>query len=264
MESFITGVIVIAITTALSVGGFLCFRRVVKADYLSKHHDIADPMLSLVGTLYSVLLGFLVAGAVGRFEEARQTVHGEANAIANVFRLSYGLPDDTRQKLRKLCVSYCTEMVNNEWNQMSVNHELTVRGWILYERLWHTCLKIEANDAAVANIHSALLQAIDEAGDNRRERSIAVNQSLPGALWLVAIFGSVIIISFTYFFSAEKTALQCWMIGMVAASLSLNIFLLVVFSAPFNGVMKISSTAFQLNLELFNHHVDAESMDSDP
>lgn len=265
MESVLTGIEVIVLTTVLAVGGFLCFRRFVKADYLNRHHDIADPMLSLLGTLYSVLLGFLVAGAVSQFDEAKETVHAEANAVANIFRLSYAFPDNTRDTVRKLCVDYCNEVVNNEWKQMGTDRELSVQGWVIYERLWHACLKIDASNPAVANAHAAILEAIDDAGAMRRERAIAVNRGLPAALWLVTVFGSVMIITFTYFFSAEKTALQCWMIAMVAASLGLNIFLLVVFSAPFSGVMKISATAFQLNLDLFNHNMNAaEVSDVEP
>lgn len=258
MESVIFGLVVIAVTTAVSVGGFLAFRRFVKADYLNRHHDIADPMLSLLGTLYSVLLGFLVAGAVSRFDEARHTVHAEANAIANIFRLSYGLQGEQKEKVRKLCREYCTVMVQDEWRQMNQRKEMSAAGWEAYEKLWQTCMKIEASDPRVANIHASMIENIAVTGENRRERAISVSHDLSASIWLVTVFGSVIIIIFTYLFSAEKTALQCWMIGMVAASLALNIFLLVIFSQPFNGIMRIPSNAFSLNLEIFDRHVNLE------
>lgn len=258
MESVFFGLVVIAVTTAVSVGGFLAFRRFVKADYLSRHHDIADPMLSLLGTLYSVLLGFLVAGAVSRFDAARHTVHAEANAIANIFRLSYGLPNEEKTSIRKLCREYCTVMVQDEWHRMNQKKAMSAAGWETYEKLWQTCMRINASDPRVSNIHASMIENIAVTGENRRERAISVSHDLSPSIWLVTMFGSIIIIFFTYLFSAEKTALQCWMIAMVAASLALNIFLLVIFSQPFNGVMRIPSNAFNLNLEIFDRHLTLE------
>lgn len=258
MESVLFGLLVIAVTTAVSVGGFLTFRRLVKADYLSKHHDIADPMMSLLGTLYSVLLGFLVAGAVARFDDARQTVHAEANAIANIYRLSYGLHGEPKEKIRKLCREYCTVMVQDEWRQMNQHQEMSAAGWETYEKLWQMCMRIDASDPRVSNIHASMIDNIATTGENRRARAISVSHDLSPSIWLVTVFGSVIIIIFTYLFSAEKTTLQCWMIAMVAASLALNIFLLVIFSQPFNGIMRIPSNAFSLNLEIFDRHLNLE------
>lgn len=258
MESVLFGILVIAVTTAFSVGGFLAFRKLIKADYLNRHHDIADPMLSLLGTLYSVLLGFLVAGAVAQFDEARTTVHAEANALADIYRLSYGIKDDSKEKIRELCREYCSIMVTEEWDHMDKQKQLSAAGWETYEKICQSCLKINASNPGVSNIHAAMLQAVAAAGANRRERAIAVSRNLSPSIWLVTVFGSVIIIIFTYLFSAEKTALQCWMIAMVAASLALNVFLLVIFSQPFNGIMRIPADAFRLNLELFDRHTNIE------
>lgn len=257
MESVFVGLIVVAVTTSFAVGGFLVFRKTVKADYLRKHHDIADPMMSLLGTLYSVLLGLLVAGAVERFDESRKLVHAEANAIADVFRLAHGLPQRNCDAIRNLCNEYCQVMVEKEWPEMNVTHKLSEAGWVTSEKLWQECLKIEASDSRVSNIHAAILQATAVAGESRRERAISVGLDLSPSLWLVTVFGSIIIIFFTYLFSAEKTALQCVMIAMVSASLALNVFLMVIFSHPFSGVVRIPPNAFRLNAEIFAHHGSA-------
>src|SRR5262249_19206082 len=117
--------------------------------------------------------------------------------------------------------------------------------------IWESAISIKPQDAREAAMFSAMLSSIDQVGENRRMRALVIASAIPMELWLVTFVGGAIIISFTYLFTAEKTILHACMIGMVAVSLALNVFLLVAFTHAFSGVLKIKPDGFKLNVIMF-------------
>jgi|AGTN01.3.fsa_nt_gi hypothetical protein len=123
-----TSLLLTALTVLISIAGLLIFRRKLVAQDLKEQHEVTDPYSQFVGMLFAVLLGFMVADAMTRFSAARQTVQLEASAVANVFRIAEGMPEDTRQKLRALCLDYCQVVVDDEWPKLKVKKPVPKRG----------------------------------------------------------------------------------------------------------------------------------------
>jgi len=107
------------IAVVISIVGLMLVRKKAHYSKLQLHHDVADPLLSVVGTLFAVLLGFMVANAMTRFEEARSTVQQEASAVGNIYRTSMGLPSPEREKLQKACDTYVNVVIDEEWPLLS-------------------------------------------------------------------------------------------------------------------------------------------------
>src|SRR6516164_9407203 len=97
---------------AICVAGLLLVRRFVKFKGV-EHHAVAEPLLAVVGTLFSVLLGFLVVGTMNDYEDARSKINSEAQYLADVFRFAKGLQSAPRHDLRNTCRDYC-KVVSNE------------------------------------------------------------------------------------------------------------------------------------------------------
>jgi hypothetical protein len=63
---------------------------------------------------------------------------------------------------------------------------------------------------------------------------------------MVLIGGATVTIIFTYFFSTHTVRSQVVMTSLVAVTLGLNLYLIVVYSSPFSGDLKISPISFRL------------------
>ena len=94
MNTSLQALLVIVFSCVLSVGGMLVVRRRVPYETLASYHEVAGYLLSIIGTLYAVLLGFVVVDAMTKVQEARITVEQEANAVANVFLAADGVDVD--------------------------------------------------------------------------------------------------------------------------------------------------------------------------
>lgn len=68
-------------------------------------------VLSIVGTLYAVLLGLIVVDAMVRFERAMDESQQESNSLSDIVLLADRFPDPHRSRLQNLCRTYAQEVV---------------------------------------------------------------------------------------------------------------------------------------------------------
>lgn len=244
----------VAIFSALVVA-LICVAGLFLVKHLFKpkgaeHHAVVEPLLAVVGTLFSVLLGFLVVGTMNTYEDARSKVNLEAQYLADVFRFAKGLDSAPRVKLRNTCREYSKVVCNEEWPEMERKFDCP-HAWQLYYDLWDQSLSITPKDQRESNIHQALLTSMQGLGEARRSRIAILNRTITPVLWLVTISGCLIIILFTYFFVIESMALHAVMTALVAVSLYLIVFLLTLYDNPFSGYLKLSPVPFEVNSKLF-------------
>jgi hypothetical protein len=253
--TFIFGFGVLILAVAVAVAGMMLVRRRFDIAEMRMDHDVADPLLSVIGTLFSILLGFLVAGAIQRFDEARMNVQEEAGAVADVFRCSQGLPQPVRSQLQQGCINYVNTVVDEEWKLMETK-SVSQKAWDCYSGLWRSSVTFNPSTDGESNVHQMLLSAISRLGNFRTLRFAAMTNQLPLGMWIVVLLGGAATISFTYFFEVKSERVQVIMTALVAMVMALNIFLLANYDYPFSGDVAVAPTAFLLDRQAFGKMLD--------
>lgn len=244
--------------TAIAIGLQFLIKRTVKNDFLEEHSSVIDPLLGVVGTLFSVLLGFLVAGAMDRYHDTCNTVDLEANAVADVFRVARGLEKEDRVRIRGLCRDYVNELINDEW-QLMEKRKTSDKAWDIYQNLWEATLSIQPeDDNRISNMQQSLLDSMKNVGENRRLRVVASQHGLTSVQWFVIILGAGITVLFTLFFPMKKAVFHLFLTILVTVSLGLNVWLLAAYSTPFSGELKIQPYMFELLRDTAMKHPDTE------
>lgn len=238
-------VVLIAIVIAITIVGHGMVRRFVDFEMLDANQGVTEAMLGVVGTLFSVLLGLLVAGAIESYHDVKLQVAAEANGLANVFRLARGLSNEDRPRIRKLCREYGEAVITEEWPLMA-QRKMSDHCWELYQELWEGIVAVNPEVDRQNNIHQVMLEAMQNMGENRRLRSISCQQTLSLVLWFAIICGALITLGFTYFFAAKMGKFHSVLTALIGISLALNIWLLAEYSAPFAGELQISPDIFKL------------------
>lgn len=230
---------------ALSLGGQWLVNRLVSREILALHHSAGEAMMGVVGTLFSVLLGFMVASAMDKYHDAQMHGEQEANNLGSIFRVARGLSDVDRPRLRELARDYCQEVIDREWPDMErgikINH-----GWQAYQKLWEAVVAVVPENDRQSNLQQGLIAAMEALGENRRARILLTQTRMPMALWYVVGIGAVITMSLSYVFASQFPKVQAFMTTLVAAALALNIWLLAAYSHPYSGVLGIQPTMFHL------------------
>lgn len=245
IQTTVMAVVAISLLTGTAIFAQFLVRKLFKQEDLLEHSSILEPLLGVVGTLFSVLLGFLVAGAMERYHDARVNVDLEANAVGDVFRLARGLDEQDRIRIRSCCRQYVTDVLDDEWKLMESNKS-SDKAQEEYQKLWDAALSVQPQNERITNIHQTILSSMQSIGENRRMRIVSSQHGLSEMQWLVVMLGSAITVIFTLFFPMKKALFHLILTLLVTLSLGLNIWLLSAYSTPFAGEMRIVPYMFQL------------------
>lgn len=243
MVTISLGLVVTVVTIACSIFGLLIVRRKVTFESLKMNHDVADPLLSVVGTLFAVLLGFMVANSMQRFEEARVMAQQEASAVANIYRASTGLPQPVANKIMTACENYVDNVIADEWPKLS-SKKTSEKAWQSFNEIWTECVHYVPENNGQSNLQQGIMAYLGALGDARRMRVGALHNGLPLVLWICLLAGGMATISFTYFFGIKNLKLQILMTSLVSLAICLNLFLLASFDDPFSGDVMVHPSAF--------------------
>lgn len=252
LDSFLGGTILIAFVTFLCICGLFFARRVFALEKLRETHEVGGVLLSVVGTLYAVLLGLIVVDAMTKFQDARNITENEANNLADVYILADCLPEARRLEVRRLCHDYAKEVVENEWKHMDDGHLSPVARTIAV-RLMKDLTTFEPQTQNQAGLYPMLVQSACNVWNDRCDRANLAKHGIPPIEWITLIVGGVITVIFTYFFGLESVRIQTVMVGMVALLISLNLYLFMLFGYPFSGDLKVPCEAFQTDIEIFEN-----------
>jgi hypothetical protein len=237
-ETLVATLTIIA-TTAIAIAGLWIVRRRVSFEVLLEHHEVANPMVTIVSTLYSVLLGFLVVCAFNKFDSCRLGVQGEANSVGDVFYLAAGLPNAAKSKIQTDCLSYAHSVIDDEFPTM-IKGEASAATELRLENLWTDVQSFVPATSQNSSVYAELLTSVKSTFDRRQNRIFELSVGLWPVLWSVLIFGNAIIIVFTYFFAMKQLSSQMIMVGLLSLMLSINVYLVIDFSCPFDGPCSVS------------------------
>lgn len=254
LDSYFGGVIVVLLSTLVSVAGLLLTRKLIDLNKLRASHEVGGYLLSVVGTLYAVLLGLVVVDAMQKFQVARDVTEREANCLADVFILASGFPEPKSTQIKSLCVKYGELVVNEEWKTMKENrHNSEARRTAV--RLMQEVIAFEPKTEGEKAIYPLTVDNACQIWQNRRTRINMAFAGIPTVEWVTLFAGAIITIFFTYFFGLENLPLQIIMTAMVSILISLNMFLVLLYGYPFSGELCINPDAFMITRSIFDNRV---------
>lgn len=242
--TFTEAIFLTILAVAAAIGGVHLVRRTVSHGRLREHNEITDPMLAVLGTLFAILLGFMLANSMQRFEEARSNAQAEAGVIGDLFRLASSLSPPVKSSIQGNCISYADTVIVVEWPHMKTG-QLADAAWNVYGDLWQGCLQYQPQTQSQSNVHQALIASIQKLGECRRARAAELHYGLPQSLWFVLLFGGLTTIGFTFFFGMDDVRLHMLMTGLITAIICLNVYMLAGYDAPFSGDISITPIAFE-------------------
>ncbi len=254
IDSYVVGFSLIAAVSLLSVLGLLFVRRTFHLEKLKSCHEVGGYLLSVVGTMYAVLLGLIVVDAMTKFQTARTIVEQEANSLADVFLLSGSFPEKKGNKIRILCNSYVKQVLEDEWPAMEKGGvSLPARRAVI--ELMKEVMDFEPVTENQKAIYPIAVQEACQVWDFRRARTNMAQHGIPVVEWSVLVIGALVTIIFTYFFGLESAGAQMAMTSMVSLLISLNMYLVVLFGSPFSGDLIVSSDAFRVDQKIFDNQL---------
>ena len=239
----IVGAGIVALGIALAVFGLLVARRLLPLDTLALHHDITGAQFQVVGTLYAVLLAFIVITVWQRYDSLTTTVELEAANVLELFRDAEEYPADVHDTLQADLRTYVDAVIGDEWDAMSHGAE-SAKAQVAFEDLWRRYRDLPVHDDRELAAQIETLRRMNDMAANRHLRLLRSRSKIPPILWVGLLAGAMLAVSFSYFFGARSVALQIFMTAGFAGTIALFIFVIVILDAPFAGSNPVSREPF--------------------
>ena len=251
LNPLLIALMLLAFIEAVSLIGLLLARRYVlpRLRYRDKPNEAVSGTVQAIGVFYGITVGLIAVGVWTTNSEARDLVSKEASAIAMLHRDTAGYPEPIRTELRAELRSYTVFVINQAWpaQQKGQGQILAAGSGILddFQRILYSFQPAHAGQEA---LHRETLRAYNNLIEYRRLRLDAVDSGLSGVMWLVIWAGAIISISVAYFYRIEDPRLHAILISLMAAFLSMLLFMIVVNDRPFYGRVSISADPYKLIL----------------
>ena len=116
------------------------------------HNDIIGWQVSVLGTTYAVIIGFMLYAVWTTLQSAEINADSEANCLVNAFRLADGLPAAQRVQVHQLARQYAEVVINEEWPAM-LQGRLQPTGHGVIQQLWTVLLQTRPTNFSGAEQH---------------------------------------------------------------------------------------------------------------
>jgi len=218
--------------------------RVWHPDQRRTYNDIIGWQVSVLGTTYAVILGFMLYTVWSIYREAVVNVDREANAVVDVYRLADGFPEPQRTQVKTLARSYADAVVNRDWPEMKKGEEPTQSADISTE-MWKTAISIRPTSPGEVVAQEDTLSELRSLSQYRLARLMESNTRLPTVLWCVLLAGGILTIVATCTFSTGSIKLHTLHIVSLSLLVSLALVAIADIHRPFRGLVHVDDNAFQ-------------------
>ena len=244
LETWFWTLILIIVMPALAVGGALLVRRVVGAEVLARHNDVAGFIYAVIGVVYAVLLGFSALIVWEQYRKAQEGAEAEANALADMYRDAQVFPAEVRGLVETRLREYARLVVEEEWPAMAEGRSSS-QTWEAYNLLWRTYHEFIPENGHQLTWYGESVERMNTLADQRRNRLLSIRAGVPGVMWAVLLGAGAVTIAFSFFFGTRNRGAQALMTGALALTIGVVLLSILALEQPFAGITHVEPEAFE-------------------
>ncbi len=245
LPTWLYGLAIVLLTIASGMLVQVVLHRLLPVAFRDAHSTAVTAIFGTIGVTYAVLLAFVAMLTWEAFNQARAATYQEAGVVAELRRLSLGLPARVGDPLRAALGDYVRTVVEVEWPAQARGHvDVSAEHWL--ETLHSTVGGARLDGAGAANVQAQVLSQLGALSAARQGRLLAVHATVPAVVWVVILIGGGLLIVFSSLLGARSYRLHLAMTGALCASGALVIVLIVSLDSPFRSDFRISPAAFSM------------------
>ena len=237
---------VVVPSIAVSLIAVWIVRKIFRPETLKTHHDVAGVIFSIVGVLYSVILGFTVIKVEERYNIVQQMIHTEATMLVDLSRDANVFSLQDQQNIRSHLREYITYVIQEEWGKEDIH----LQAQTILKKIWDSYYSIDLVDDKMKIWYELSISKLDRLQEARLTREYSSWQRLNDMMKSVLIGGAIITASFVFFFGLERMRTQMLMMALLVGYLSFMLFLVFTLDDVFKDPEGVKPIAFQKVLPL--------------
>jgi Protein of unknown function (DUF4239) len=235
---------IVIISVVCSLSFMAAMNHYWPAEQRRAHNDLIGWQLSVLGTTYAVIVGFMLYTVWISYGTAELNAEAEASSLVNIYRLAAGLSPQEGAKLRELARAYGDAVVDHEWGEMDANL-LPAETREISSQMWSTLMAVKAATPNEITVEDHALYELSALAGYRRVRLVESASRLPGVLWFLLLAGAGVTVGSTWMFGASNGVLHGIQVSAFTLLISLALAAIADINRPYQGSVHISDYAFR-------------------
>jgi len=241
----------VAPVVLVSIAVLYLVRRGVSTASLKKHHDVAGYTFSIIGVLYSVILGFTVINVQERYNKADESAQTEATMIADLYRDAAYFDADSRETIRGSLRRYVEYVIEKEWH---LPREATrwIHADLLLQDIWKSYEGVDLQNEKTKIWYEQTISKLERLMNARLAREFYSWEHLSGMMWTILITGGIVTVCFMFFFGLENLRMQMIMTALLSGYLAFMLFLVYSLDHVFQSSIRLTPRPFEETWVIFD------------
>lgn len=231
---------------ALAVAGLCLVRSYVSPDLLRASNEVTGNYLQTLGTIYAVLLAFVVVIVWQQFNDARTFVEREANELLDLLRTVKGLSEPLRGRLFHYLRQYVEAVLGKEWAAMANDRpEVFEETWCILDQVSDALHQCDPAGEREQALYAEALCRLNDLSDSRTNRISAGCLRIPLSLKVLLYTGGGITVASMYLFAVDRFVLHALMTAALAGAVAHVLHLVHDLDDAFDGDWQVPRAPFE-------------------
>jgi post-segregation antitoxin (ccd killing protein) len=233
----------------ISYLGLRLVKRRFESDTLAENHEVGGFIFNAFGLIYAVLIAFVVYATWSEYDDARINIDSEASELADLYHSARTISPEMQKAVSAAIAEYINNVSEDEWQLMSSGKSST-KASASFRKLWDIYTGVDVSRLSNEPVYRESLKHLNSLGERRRARIFDSANDVPGIIWGVLLFGGVMTVFYTFFFSTRKFLPQFCMTSGLAVLITIILYMIYVLDKPFVGYNKVGYGAFAFVIDL--------------
>jgi len=237
MSIFLLYIAVVLLLSSLAVVVMLWLRKRIDGETLRRNHEVAGFVYSVVGAIFAVTVALMVDTVHDEYIAGERCASSEAIAVGTLYHLADWFPESGGKALQQNLRDYVNAVVGPEWAGMArATHRPAPEAEAAILAVSATLKTIKPETIQQQAAYTEMMQRFTAMREFRYTRLCGKRYELPFPIGFSVVFGGLVTIGFTLFFSMHNTRAQALLIFFVSAMIWSNIIIISEVQYPFNGI----------------------------
>jgi hypothetical protein len=224
--------------------GVWLVRRLVPVTREGFDAEVSSQMLGVVGSLFGLLLAFLVVVEFQSFASAQDNASREADGLAQVIRDSRAFAPADRARVSAAAGDYARLVVRDEWPRLRDGHD-SARAWAGIDRLYAALQAARPSSPAASAFYTDAVGRLGDVLQARRSRLAAASGGLSPLLGALMIVGALVLLGYAILVGSKRAGFHAIGAASLAVVVAFSLVVLVTLDHPFSGSLAIDSKPFR-------------------
>lgn len=231
---FVGGSIVLAIAIPIVI------RKLVPDIGERQFEELASGLRVVYELLFALILAFVIASVLGKFDTADNVVDSEATSLALMLRANRAFPPQVEARLNAGMGDYINALVDDEWEQMR-HGQRSREARAALDSMYALYQGYQPAAGVPDKFYDQALSQLATVAASRRERLSLSETGLPTILVLMLPLGAILLLILEYRPKLAPLS-QAGFMGALALVLSSTYLLTILLDYPFSGDVSVSSS----------------------